>query len=498
MSQNDPLHDANSNPAPAPAGNAVPAEPMSAGKRLRFLFKVIEIRLRFILILLATFLLIGKWDTIKNLWDKWTRPSATSAAHEHADTEYFCPMHPSVVRDSLEPDGSMPKCPICNMPLSKRKKGAAVELPSGVLARVELSPERVQMGGIQTAAAAYRPLTRRIRTVGVVDYDESRRSRIVARTAGFVEKLYVDKSFVPVSKGEPLAMLYSPDLSSTAADLVLALNRGATDLVESGKERLKLMGIDNNEIEEIVASRQLLVALNHDDRAAIGQAAARLQKLGVTDAEIAELKSTRRAPAGLVIRSPVSGHVIGKEIVQGAHVDAGATLFDVADLSHAWVEADVFENDMPLLRAGQNVDVALEGLPNKVFHGQLLLVHPHVEMASRTNRVRIDLPNPEHLLRPGMYATVTIVVPLHEIEPYKSALAAARKGPAGNDDRSLIAFQQTCPSDRKQAGVDGPGGETSRSAIRRSSCAARHARKNSTASRLGSSPSWLRRRPTRC
>ncbi len=446
------------NPHPAPsrdetfaAGAETPilaepadlAAPTSVWKRIRFLTKVVEIRLRFILVVVATFILIGKWDVIKNLWDKWTRPASVAAVHQ-SDFEYFCPMHPSVVRDSLEPDGTVPKCPICNMPLSKRKKGEAVKLPDGVLARVELSPERIQMGGIATAPAEYRSLTKQIQTVGTVQYDETRQSQIVARTAGFIDKLYVDKSYESVGKGEPLAMLYSPDLSSTAADLMLALDRGAADLVESGKERLRLLGVGDNEIQEIVASRQLLVALKRNDKHAVEAAVVLLQKLGMTDAEIDDIKTTRNAPSGLVIRSPVSGHVINKQIVQGSRVDAGMTLFDVADLSHAWIEADVFENDIPLLRPGQDVEVTLEGQPNQVFRGQILLVHPHVEMATRTNRVRIDLPNPGHVLRPGMYATVKINVPLHEIEPYKSALAA-RQGPAGTDDASLIAFQKTCP-----------------------------------------------------
>ncbi len=205
-----------------PLDDTAPAAAPSRWKRAKFLFKVIEIRLRFILILVATFVLIGKWDTIKNYWDKWTRPSATVVQAE-PDTEYFCRMHPTVVRDSLEPDGSVPKCPICGMPLSQRKKGKAVSLPDGVLGRVQLSPERIQMAGLKTAEVVYRPLTKEIETVGFVDYDESRRSRIVTRVSGYVEKLYVDKSFTNVHKGDPLAMLYSPELYSTVQELDLAL-----------------------------------------------------------------------------------------------------------------------------------------------------------------------------------------------------------------------------------------------------------------------------------
>jgi Cu(I)/Ag(I) efflux system membrane fusion protein len=458
MIQQNPLH---TNPAEHPTGDTADGKPgvdtpilleeiaqapapSTGWKRIRFLFKVIEIRLRFILVLAATFVVIGKWDTIKNFWEKWTRPTAADVK-KLSDTEYFCPMHPSVVRDSLEPDGSVPKCPICGMPLSLHKKGEHVDLPEGIAARVQFSPQQIAMAGVQTAEVAYQPLVKEIRTVGAIDYDETRRRRIVSRAAGFVEKLYVDKTYFPVEKGEPLASIYSPDLSSTAADMTLALNRGATDLVESGKERLRRLGVGDNEIEQIVAARQLLAAINRGDNAQTEKAAGKLRELGMTDAEIDEIKSTRRAPAGIMIRSPFSGHIINKAIVQGDKVDAGMTLFDVADLSHAWVEADVFETDIPLLHAGQKVDVTVEGLPNETFHGQILLVHPHVETASRTNRIRIDLPNPDHVLRPGMYATVTVKVPFNEIEPFKTAIAKAQSGPNATDDKSLIAFQKTCP-----------------------------------------------------
>ena len=451
-----PPHDRDPNIAgiesPLLVAEAVPAAPMSIWQRIRFLFKVVEIRLRFILILAVTFVLIGKWDTVKNVWDKWTR-SAAIADHEHSDKEYFCPMHPSVVRDGLEADGSVPKCPICGMPLSLHKKGAHVDLPGGVTAHVQLSPERIQMANISTAEVEYRPLVKEIRTVGSVDYDESRRSRVVTRVAGYVEKLYVDKTFMSVSKGERLAVLYSPDLY---ADILLLLSRDSGEMVETSKQRLRLMGINDNEIDELVAMRELLVALNRGDKNKTDQAVEKLRKLGMTDAEIDDLKTTRRAPTTLAIRAPANGLVINKENVQGAKVDAGKTLFDLADLSHVWIEADVFESDMGLLQKGQEVETTVEGLPNQVFHGQILLVHPHLEAATRTNRIRIDLPNPEHALRPGMFATVTIKVPLHAIEPYKSVLAAAQAGPQGTDDISLIAFQKTCPVTGNKLGSMGP------------------------------------------
>jgi Cu(I)/Ag(I) efflux system membrane fusion protein len=409
------------------------------------LFKVVEIRLRFIALIGATFLLIGKWDMIKNYWDKWTRPNAAAIGKQTSDTEYFCPMHPSVVRDGLEPDGSVPKCPICGMPLSLHKKGEHVSLPEGVVARVQLSPDRVAMAGVATAEVSYRPLIKVVNAVGTVDYDESRRSRIVARTAGYIEKLYADKTYAPVGKGEPLASFYSPDLLSTAADLTLALNRGATDLVEAAKQRLKHAGVADNEIAEIVATRELIAALMHNNRAPAADAEQKLRDLGMEQPEIDRIKSSRRPPSGLVIRSRVSGHIINKPVVEGASVQAGDTLFDVADLSHVWIEANVYETDMSLLAAGQDVEATVEGLPNRTFHGKIVLVHPHLEMETRTNRIRIDLPNPDHELRPGMYASVNVQVPFDQLEPFKSELAKESAGPNATDDKSLIAFQKTCP-----------------------------------------------------
>ncbi len=420
------------------------AQRLTGWKRARFLFKVIEIRLRFIAIVGATFLLVGEWDLIKNYWEKWTRPTAAAVA-KHTDTEYFCPMHPSVVRDGLEPDGSVPKCPICGMPLSLHKKGEHVELPEGVVGRVQLSPERVSMAGVGTTEVAYRPLVKEVRAVGTVDYDETRRSRIVTRTDGYIEKLYADKTYATVAKGQPLASFYSPDLLSTASDLTLALNRGATELVEAAKQRLKHAGVADNEIAEIVATRELLAALLHSDQAAAERAQAQLTNLGMSQSEIDQITTSRRPPSGIVIRSPVSGHIINKPIVEGASVKAGETLFDVADLSHVWIEADVYETDMSLLEAGQTVEVTVEGLPNQVFHGTIVLVHPHLEMETRTNRIRIDLPNPNHELRPGMYASVNVQVPFDQLEPFKSELTAEAAGPTAADDKSLIAFQKTCP-----------------------------------------------------
>lgn len=394
-------------------GGAVRKSPWSA---LTFVLKVIEIRLRFIAILVGIGLLIAYWDTLHNYWDKWTRPRPAATATA-SDEEFYCPMHPSVVRPTLDPDGALPKCPICGMPLSKRKKGEAPELPAGIVGRVQLSPERIQLAGIETVEVGYLPLVKEIRTVGYVDYDESRLSKIVTRVNGYVEKLYVDKTFEPVSTGDPLAEIYSPELYSAVQELLLANKRGLADLAASGREKLRLLGINNQEIDKIVESAQ---------------------------------------GSSLVIRSPQTGHVITKQVVEGSRVEEGMTILEVADLSAVWIEADVYEKDLVFMKAGQSIEATVEAIPNRVFDGIVSLVHPHVEKETRTNRVRFELPNPQHELRPGMYATVRIRRPMAEIEPFAGRIAERSARPEGDDLAALAAWQKTCPVTGQPLGSMGP------------------------------------------
>jgi Cu(I)/Ag(I) efflux system membrane fusion protein len=269
------------------------------------------------------------------------------------------------------------------MPLSVRKKGEKEALPPGITGRVQLTPERIQLAGVKTVPAVDRPIDKQTTTVGYVAFDESRLSRIVTRVAGYVEKLYVDKTYVTVSAGEPLAEIYSPDLYSTVQELVLSLQHEATQsLAASAQDRLRLFGVSEQEIDEIVRSR--------------------------------------KASPRLLIRSPRTGYVIEKRIVVGARVEPGMMVLEVADLSTVWIEAEVYEKDVAFLQPGQVIEARVEAVPNEVFIGRLALIYPKLETATRTNRVRFELENPDHQLRPGMFATVSIKTPLETIEPFKS------------------------------------------------------------------------------
>jgi membrane fusion protein, copper/silver efflux system len=401
-----PAHAA-ANPRSAPviacaeeAGGPLPPEaPMTGGQKFRLVGLVILKRLRFIAVLVGVGVFIGYWDTVMNYWDKWTRPRSAASHALEPGHEFYCPMDPQVVRSDYEPNGDVPKCPICGMPLAVRPKGEAAKLPEGITARVQFSPERIQLAGIKTVPVEYRPMARETKTVGYITFDESRLSRIVSRVEGYVEKLYVDETFKVVHKGDPLAEIYSPELYSTARELVLASrDRGVTDLAAAARNRLLLLGVSQQEIDGLVAA---------------GQPSPRL-----------------------VIRSPQEGYVVDKKIVAGASVEAKMTLFEVAELSTVWVEADVYEKDIPFLQAGQHVEATVEAYPNRTFNGKLALVYPQLEAATRTNRIRLKLDNPRDELRPGMFATVRIKTPLESIEPFKSL--AAKHAPRSLRERARV------------------------------------------------------------
>src|SRR5262249_5716115 len=241
-------------PLAAPSPTGAPAGPSPSGPvppGLSFWGKVWIARLRFIAILAAVGLVIVKWDTLKAYYEKWTRPAAAQATAA-GDTEFCCPMHPTVVRD--HPD----KCPICGMPLSQRKKGEAGDgepLPPGVVSRVQLTPYRLALAGVQTWPVAYQPLTREIRTVGFVECDQRKLAPISARVTGKsrIDRLHVNVTGQTVRKGDPLAKLYSPDLVVTVQNLLDARgNVSNASLVRMARDRLRLWGIDDDQIDAIL------------------------------------------------------------------------------------------------------------------------------------------------------------------------------------------------------------------------------------------------------
>jgi Cu(I)/Ag(I) efflux system membrane fusion protein len=339
--------------------------------------KTLQARLRFVVILAAIGGLIAYWDTLSAYYEKWTRP-ARAAEIASGDTEYFCPMHPFIVRD--KPDE---KCPICHMELAKRKKetGQGEPLPPGTVNRVQLTPYRVVQAWVHTTEVQYRPLTKEITTFGSVEFNETKEAHIAARQKGRLEKLYANFTGQMVDEGEKLAVLdirYSPELTNTLEDLLRARQSGDRQREESARKRLRVWDIGEEQIKEFL--------------------------------------STGKVATKLTISSPIRGHVIKKYQREGNYVDEGSPLYDVADLDTVWIEAQVYEADQAFLKERQPVTAATLSLPNQEFTGAVSFIYPHLDENTRTLRVRFEMPNPGHKLRPGMYATVKIKVLPQQIE----------------------------------------------------------------------------------
>jgi Cu(I)/Ag(I) efflux system membrane fusion protein len=370
--------------------DSTPPRPQGLGGKLWLILKVVQARLRFVAVLVAIGALIAYWGTLKAYYEKWDRarhpPRASQTAS--ANVEYYCSMHPQIVRD--DPNE---KCPICFMPLSRRKKSESPEeaLPPGIVSRVQLTPYRVALAGVQTTEAQLQPLTKELTTVGYVEFDERRLSRIAVRLPGRsrIEKLHVNVTGQTVQKGEELALLYNPDLVSTVQNLLDAQRSDRRELVRDARERLRLWGIADDQIDHILQTGQPITPLT--------------------------------------IRSPISGHVIRKYQVEGEYVEEGARLHDVADLSMVWIQAQVYEDELAFLKRGMAVSATTLAFPNREFAGRLSFLHPHLDQTTRTLTVRFDMDNPDHELRPGMYATVKLHVPAGQLDLLPADASAAQK-----------------------------------------------------------------------
>jgi Cu(I)/Ag(I) efflux system membrane fusion protein len=291
---------------------------------------------------------------------------------------YKDPMHPWYTSDKPG------KAPDCGMDL------VPVYVGDTDVKGIKIDPVMVQNIGVKTEEVKRRHLTRSIRTVGNVTYDETRLYNVNTKIMGWVENLYVDYTGKAVRRGEPLLDIYSPDLVNTEEEYLLALRyrdemnvsaseeakKGAEDLVESAKRRLLYWDISPDDIQEI-------------------------EKLG--------------APKKVMtIYSPATGIVMDKMVVDGQKIEAGMTLYKIADLSDVWVLADVYQYELPWVRLNDLAELGLSYLPGKTFRGKITYVYPYLNAETKTVKVRIEVPNPrgEIVLKPDMYADVIIKSPL--------------------------------------------------------------------------------------
>ncbi|MEE2777671.1 MAG: efflux RND transporter periplasmic adaptor subunit [Acidobacteriota bacterium] len=284
---------------------------------------------------------------------------------------YTCSMHPSVKRDA---SGT---CPICSMdlvPVTRREVDTSVFV---------VDSARRQEIGVRTEPVRFETVSTEIRAVGKVTYDESRLSEVTVKYAGWIGRLHADRTGELVARGELLFELYSPELYATQEELLAALASQRAARETAAPDRADYL---------VEAARQRL----------------RLWDLG--EGQIAAVEKAGEPVRYLPILAPTSGYVIEKHVVQGASVAPGQTLYRLGGLETVWIEAEVYESDLPLIRIGQRAEVTLPYLPGRSFESEVSFIYPYLESGNRTGIVRLALDNPDLELKPDMYANVILQV----------------------------------------------------------------------------------------
>ncbi|HLZ33105.1 MAG TPA: FixH family protein [Nitrospira sp.] len=249
-----------------------------------------------------------------------------------------------------------------------------------------ITPFKQQLIGVKTSPVGKRRLETVVRAVGRVDYDEQRITRVNLRVSGWVEELFVDFTGQLVAKGQPLFTMYSPDLVASEDEYLLALK--ARDKVRESP------------ISEARAQAEELVAAAHD----------RLRLWTLTDKQIDELARRGKAQTYITMTSPVTGHVIEKKAFKGLFVAPEMTLYTIADLSSIWVNAEIYEYEVPFVKMGQPATVTFAAYPGERFHGRVSFIYPYLNKEARTVKIRLELPNPDMLLKPDMYGDALIKI----------------------------------------------------------------------------------------
>ena len=249
---------------------------------------------------------------------------------------------------------------------------------------VSIDPVTVQNIGVRTAVAEAGTISREIHTLGRVDYDEQRITRLHPKTQGWIEELRIGTTGEAIDNDEILLSIYSPQLVSSQREFLLALNnletlgkspfedvrRGAAELVDTSLERLRLMDVPEHQIQELKESREVTKLLH--------------------------------------IHSPANGIVVNVGIRKGQFVTPLTEMYMIADLSSVWVFVDIFEEELPWVRVGDEAEMRVSAIPGTVLTGKLTYIYPYQESKTRTIKARLEFDNKDLLLKPNMFADVTI------------------------------------------------------------------------------------------
>jgi len=350
-------------------------------------------------------------------------PAVAAVAPKESKTRYWrCPMHPEIVREAPS------KCPKCGMdlvpvqaeeapaPAAKKERtikywvspmdpGYVRDKPGKAPCGMDMVPVYEEVGeeapgtikvsgatlqsmGVRTAKVEVRPLSRLTLAVGLVNFNERNLSTITTKVNGWLERLYVNATGDPVRKGQALVSIYSPELVSSQEEYLLAVRN--------------LKAMQNSPVKEMVDGARRLAEASRR----------RLAYFDISAAQIEALERTGQVKKHLTLASPANGIVTKRLVTQGMYVQAGMPLLEVADLSTVWVDADIYQYELPWIKVGQPVTMSLDYLPGETFPGKIDYIYPYLKEATRTAKVRLRFPNPGLRLKPEMFAQVKIESPV--------------------------------------------------------------------------------------
>lgn len=323
--------------------------------------------------------------------------TASEAAAEKQVEAWTCSMHPQI---KLPKPG---KCPICFMDLIPLISDGDDD---GGLRELSVSETSAKLMAIETVPVERRFVTANVRMVGKIDYDETRVSDITAWVPGRLDRLFVDYTGVSVKAGDHMVSLYSPELLSAQEELLQAI--AATKSLEQS---------DVSIVRETTSA--MVTAVRE-----------KLRLWGLTPEQIQEIEERGKADDHITIYAPSGGIVIQKNAQEGMYVNMGTRIYTIADLSQMWVNLDAYESDLTWLRYGQHVNFTTESYPGETFSGTISFIHPVLNEATRTIKVRVNVANDDGRLKPGMFVR---------------AVAAANVATGGRVMNADLAGKWICP-----------------------------------------------------
>jgi len=310
------------------------------------------------------------------------------------NTIWTCAMHPQI---RMEHPG---KCPICGMELIPLTRANTANIDPDA---IRLTKEAAQLASVQTSIVTREKPVKEVRLYGKVQADERSIQSQTSHMPGRIEKLLVNFTGETVNKGQPLAIIYSPELVTAQQELLEAAKTRQTqpEIYEAAKDKLR--------------------------------------QWKLTDSQIAGIENSVKVQEDFEILSNTNGVIIARRVKNGDHVDQGTVLFDVTDLSNVWVMFDAYESDLPFIKTGDKLTFTLQALPGVNFTGNIVFIDPVIDPVTRVAKVRVEMNNESGRLKPEMFASGIVKA---NLDQYRNKLVIPRSAVLWTGTRSIVYIKQ--------------------------------------------------------